>query len=80
METLNIANLDNAFAHSSSETRWLIRMGLILNILRVNPRKLRRGNLLEKLGGSDSYKNRLRCCGGKKQMRGWKVKYKFYFQ
>lgn len=56
METLNIANLDNAFAHSSSETRWLIRMGFILNILRVNPRKLRRGNPLEKLGGSDSYK------------------------
>jgi hypothetical protein len=31
-------------------------MGFILNILRVNPRKLRRGNPLEKLGGSDSYK------------------------
>jgi hypothetical protein len=56
MEMLNIANLDNAFAHSSSETRWSIWKGFTLNILGINRRELRQGIPLEKPGGGDSYK------------------------
>ena len=56
MEMLNIANLDNDFAHSYSASRWSICKGFTLNILRVNLRELHPGILLEKLGGRNRYK------------------------
>jgi hypothetical protein len=56
MEMLNIANLDNVFAHSPSETRWSIWKVFILNILEINLRELRQGIPLEKLGGGDRYR------------------------